>query len=296
MLKAYIQLTKPGIIFGNLIAVFGGFFLATREAYPFLLFFWSILGVALIIAGGCVANNLIDRDIDALMKRTSMRATVTGEISLIAGSFYSVILTIAGLLVLFYFVNPLSGLLGLLGLLVYVGFYSLYFKRNSIYGTLIGSVSGAVPPVIGYVAVTNHFDLSALILLLMFSVWQMPHAYAIALNRFEDYKVAKIPVLPHVKGLKRTQVECLIYCFIFLLLSTALGLIEQKRLAYTFVAFILSVYWLFLAFKLFKIPSSNTTFQDQMPLTLCYQRASKKLFYFSIILITLSSLAMAIPY
>ncbi len=86
-----------------------------------------------------------------------------------------------------------------MGFVVYVGVYSLYMKRHSVYGTLIGSLSGAAPPVIGYCAVTGDFDSGAAILLAIFSLWQMPHSYAIAIFRFKDYQAANIPVLPVVK-------------------------------------------------------------------------------------------------
>ncbi|MCX2958779.1 MAG: UbiA family prenyltransferase, partial [Serratia symbiotica] len=97
--------------------------------------------------------------------------------------------------------NPLAMWLAVMGFVVYVGVYSLYMKRHSVYGTLIGSLSGAAPPVIGYCAVTNEPDTGALILLAIFSLWQMPHSYAIAIFRFKDYQAANIPVLPVVKGI-----------------------------------------------------------------------------------------------
>lgn len=302
MLKAYIQLTKPGIIFGNLIAVTGGYLLATRGAFDILSFLLTNIAVALVIAGGCVANNLIDSDIDALMQRTKNRASVTGKITFGLGLIYSVTLSLVGLLVLFFYINPLSAALGLAGLFIYVGLYSLYFKRNSIHGTFIGSFSGAIPPMIGYVAVTNVLDISALLILMMFSIWQMPHAFAIALNRYADYAKAKIPVLPHVKGVQRAKKDSLIYCVIFLALSVALGLVEPKRLVFTGFSIVLGTYWCYLAYQLFKaegvppLTSEQSTEDEGAHLTLAEQKAAKQMFVFSIILISLLSGAMAIPF
>ncbi|SPY76620.1 Protoheme IX farnesyltransferase [Providencia rustigianii] len=194
MFKQYLQVTKPGIIFGNLISVIGGFLLASKGSIDYPLFIATLLGVSLVVASGCVFNNYIDRDIDRIMERTKNRPLVKGLIDPKVSLIYATVLGIAGMVLLLVAANALAMLLALIGFIVYVGLYSLYMKRKSVYGTLIGSLSGAAPPVIGYCAVTNEFDAGALILLLIFSLWQMPHSYAIAIFRFKDYKAANIPV------------------------------------------------------------------------------------------------------
>ncbi len=192
MFKQYLQVTKPGIIFGNLISVIGGSCWPPKATstircssdapwYP---------GGRL----GCVFNNYIDRDIDRKMERTKNRVLVKGLISPEASLVYATLLGIAGFMLLWFGANPLACWLGVMGFVVYVGVYSLYMKRHSVYGTLIGSLSGAAPPVIGYCAVTGDFDSGAAILLAIFSLWQMPHSYAIAIFRFKDYQAANIPV------------------------------------------------------------------------------------------------------
>lgn len=201
MIKQYLQVTKPGIIFGNLISVIGGFLLAAKGNIDYPLFGFTLLGVSLVVASGCVFNNVIDRDIDPKMERTKNRVMVTGLISPEVALVYGSLLGIAGFMMLFFGANPLAMWLAVMGFVVYVGIYSLYMKRHSVYGTLIGSLSGAAPPVIGYCAVTNEFDTGAFILLAIFSLWQMPHSYAIAIFRFKDYQAANIPVLPVVKGI-----------------------------------------------------------------------------------------------
>ena len=119
-------------------------------------------------------------------------------------------LGIAGMALLLVAANVVAMLIAVVGFVVYVGVYSLYMKRKSVYGTLVGSLSGAAPPVIGYCAVTGQFDTGALILLLIFSLWQMPHSYAIAIFRFKDYRAANIPVLPVIKGISvaKTTLSC----------------------------------------------------------------------------------------
>ncbi len=201
MFKQYLQVTKPGIIFGNLISVIGGFLLASKGSIDYPLFIYTLVGVSLVVASGCVFNNYIDRDIDRKMERTKNRVLVKGLISPAVSLVYATLLGIAGFMLLWFGANPLACWLGVMGFVVYVGVYSLYMKRHSVYGTLIGSLSGAAPPVIGYCAVTGEFDSGAAILLAIFSLWQMPHSYAIAIFRFKDYQAANIPVLPVVKGI-----------------------------------------------------------------------------------------------
>lgn len=201
MIKSYLQVTKPGIIIGNLISVVGGFLLAAKGHMDHMLFAYTILGVSLVVASGCAFNNLIDRDIDRKMERTKNRVLVKGLVSVHTTFALAIVLGVLGFAILYFGANPLAMWLAVMGFVVYVFVYSLYMKRHSVYGTLIGSLSGAAPPVIGYCAVSNEFDTGALILLAIFSLWQMPHSYAIAIFRFKDYQAANIPVLPVVKGI-----------------------------------------------------------------------------------------------
>lgn len=100
-------------------------------------------------------------------------------------------------------VNPLSTVIVLLGYVFYVFFYTMIYKRTSVYGTLVGSISGAVPPLVGYLAVTNYIDIEAVLLFVLFCLWQMPHSYAIAMFRLNDYRQAGIPVLPVIDGIEK---------------------------------------------------------------------------------------------
>lgn len=169
------------------------------------------MGVSLVVASGCVFNNYIDRDIDKKMERTKNRVLVKGLIAPSVTSLMRPLWVLVGFALLYIAANPLAMWLAVMGFVVYVGVYSLYMKRHSVYGTLIGSLSGAAPPVIGYCAVTNEFDAGALILLAIFSLWQMPHSYAIAIFRFKDYQAANIPVLPVVKGISVAKNHITVY-------------------------------------------------------------------------------------
>ncbi|WP_225087217.1 heme o synthase [Pectobacterium colocasium] len=281
MIKQYLQVTKPGIIFGNLISVIGGFLLAAQGRIDYPLFLATLLGVSLVVASGCVFNNVIDRDIDKKMERTKNRVLVKGLISLKVTLVYASLLGIAGFALLYIAANPLAMWLAVMGFIVYVGVYSLYMKRHSVYGTLIGSLSGAAPPVIGYCAVSNQFDAGALILLLIFSLWQMPHSYAIAIFRFKDYQAANIPVLPVVKGISVAKNHITLYIVAFAVATLMLSLGGYAGYKYLVVAAAVSVWWLGMALSGYKNAIDDRVW-------------ARKLFVFSIVAITSLSVMMSV--
>ncbi|MEG0537656.1 heme o synthase, partial [Hafnia sp.] len=275
--------TKPGIIFGNLISVIGGFLLASKGSLDVPLFIATMVGVSLVVASGCVFNNYIDRDIDKVMERTKNRVLVKGLIAPKVTLTYATLLGLAGVALLYVAANPLAALLAVIGFIVYVGVYSLYMKRHSVYGTLIGSLSGAAPPVIGYCAVSNEFDAGALILLAIFSLWQMPHSYAIAIFRFKDYQAANIPVLPVVKGISVAKNHITLYIVAFMVATLMLSLGGYAGYKYLVVAAAVSVWWLGMALSGYKKAVDDRVW-------------ARKLFVFSIVTITCLSVMMSVDF
>ena len=246
-ISRYYALTKPGIIYGNLVTVTAGFLLASKGYIDLALFVATLLGISLIIASGCVFNNYIDRDIDRLMERTKNRVLVHGLISHARALFFGTLLGVLGALVLWYFTNAVTLAVALAGLFFYIFPYSLWSKRHSIHGTIIGSVAGAVPPVVGYVAVSTMLDLGAVILFLTLSLWQMPHAFAIAMYRIDDYRKASIPVLPVAKGGRITKVHMLLYILAFILVTDLLFVFGYTGYLYFTVMTFAGFAWFLLA-------------------------------------------------
>ncbi|WP_040261200.1 MULTISPECIES: heme o synthase [Pseudomonas] len=280
--KHFIQITKPGIIFGNVLSVAGGFFLAAQGHVDLGLFLATVIGTSLVVASGCAFNNCIDRDIDVKMERTRNRAIVQGLIPVKVALAYATVLGLLGLGLLYKLANPLAALSGLAGFVIYVGLYSLYLKRKSVHGTLVGSLSGAMPPVIGYVAVTGRFDMAALTLLVMFSLWQMPHSYAIAIFRFNDYRAASIPVLPVERGISVAKRHILYYILAFVLATLMLTLGGYAGLSYMAVAAAMGMYWLYMAWTGYKATDDRVW--------------ARKLFVFSIFTITALSVMMSVDF
>lgn len=239
---------KTGIIKSNLIPMFAGLTLALYtydlsplEKLPAIIL--TMIGTAAVIASAGVFNNLYDRDIDAIMERTKDRPTVTEAIDPKIALWLGIILGVIGLGALFL-ATPLAALLGFLGIFFYVGPYTMWSKRITIYNTEIGSISGAMPPLIGWAAMYPDITHPAIIgLFIVMVLWQMPHFYAIAIRKYEDYKAASVPMLPVVKGFKRTYRQTNFYLVILVASSF---LFQTLSLGLTLVALILGIIWLIL--------------------------------------------------
>ncbi|VFP84474.1 Protoheme IX farnesyltransferase [Candidatus Erwinia haradaeae] len=280
MIKLYIQATKPGIIFGNLISVIGGFLLASQGHIHYSLLLSTVTGMAFVIASSCVYNNYIDRDIDKKTERTKNRVLAKGLISSQCGLLYATILGFIGVITLYVGVNVLAMLIAIIGFIIYVGVYSLYMKRHSIYGTLIGSLSGATPPIIGYVAVSGHLEPINLILLIIFSLWQIPHSYSIAIFRLQDYKKTCIPILPVVRGVLTTKHRIIFYIIAFIFATLLLTMYGYTGYKYLVIVSAVNILWLCIALSGYHTKNNDIW--------------ARKVFLFSIIAITTISVMISI--
>ena len=245
------MLTKPGIIMGNLITMASGFALASKGHFDGGLFLATALGLGLIIASAGVLNNYLDREVDKKMALTKNRALAKGLISGKSAIPFALILHLLGLLTLVLFTNLLTVTVALGGFFTYILLYGIY-KFRSIHGTFVGSLAGAVPPVVGYVAVSNRLDAGALILFLILVLWQMPHFFAIALFRLKDYTAAAIPVLPVKKGVYATKVQMMVYIIAFFLAASMLPFLGYTGYPYLASLILLGLAWLWLSLQGFK--------------------------------------------
>ncbi len=236
---------------GNLITTAGGFALASKLGINYLLFLQMLVGLGFVIASSCICNNYIDRIADSKMARTKKRGFVQGTVSPKIAFILSGVLGISGLAILFFFTNILATLVALAGFLIYVLGYS-FVKYYTDYATLLGSVAGAVPPVVGYTAASGRLDLGGIILFFILVLWQMPHFYSIALYRFDDYKAASIPVLPITRGSYVTKVQMVLYIVAFIGTAALLTALGYTGYIYLAIATTLGALWLALSFKGFK--------------------------------------------
>ncbi|QDY84022.1 protoheme IX farnesyltransferase [Paenibacillus polymyxa] len=280
--KDFITVTKPGILRTNLVAAFGGFWLASQWDVDYIKLILTLLGTMLVMASSCVFNNYFDRELDLKMERTRNRSLPTGRLTPTTVLSYAIILGIAGLAVLFYFSGVKAGLLGILGMIVYVGIYTLWLKRSSTWSTSIGGISGAMPPVIGYVAASGRIDMGAWLLFALLFLWQPPHFWALAIRRVEEYRAAGFPLLPVVKGIHRTKIQMIPYIVLLIPVPILMYAYGYAGMIFMIVSVLLSVLWAFYAFKGFTIKKEET------------DSWAKKVFFFSINHLTLSFLLMIV--
>jgi heme o synthase len=281
MLMNYWRVTKPGIVFGNLMSVMGGFFLAARGHPDFALLFSTAIGICLVIASACVLNNCLDKDIDRMMSRTCERALAKGLISTKAAVLFASVLCVGGVALLLSVHKLLSVAIVVAGFVIYVGVYSP-LKRHSAYAPLIGSLAGAAPPLAAYCAVTSNFDMGAAILLLIFSLWQIPHFYAIAVFRLEDYVSAAIPILPVTQGLSAARRQIMVFVSLFIAATMLLTFCGYAGYGYLVVALTLGLVWLSIIWKGYKDTD--------------VQRWGRRMFICSVLTIFMLSIMMSIDF
>lgn len=253
-IKDFLALIKIGIVNSNLITTFTGLWLALHfTGQSFLknldIVFFTVAGSSLIIAGSCSINNFIDRDIDPMMERTKGRPTVTGKFLPTKVLFLGILLIGLGTLFLL-FTNITAAIVGMIGVFSYIFLYTMWSKRQLVSNTIIGSISGAVPPLIGWTAVDPHIGSVAWSLFLVMFIWQPPHFYALAMRRAEEYRAAGIPMLPVVKGFATTKKHILVWVAALLpvpFLLTSLGI------PFLILATVLNIGWLVLGILGYKI-------------------------------------------
>jgi heme o synthase len=234
---------KPGIVYGNAMTAAAGFFLASRGHIDFYLFLLMLVGLSCVVASGCVLNNCIDRDIDQHMGRTKGRALVQGSVSVRAAIIYATLLGAVGIGILAVYTNLVTLAAALVGLFVYVVVYSLWAKRRTPYAAHIGSIAGAVPPVVGYCAVVGRIDTAACILFFVLCFWQMAHFFAIALYRLDEYKAAPVPVWPARYGVVNTKRHMLFYIAACIAAASLLWMFGYVGYIYLVTLIVFGFFW-----------------------------------------------------
>ncbi len=278
-IKQYYRLAKPGMVYGNIITAIAGYFLASKLNLKPIQFIAMVLGISFVMGSACAINNLIDRDIDSVMQRTKKRPSVNGSIKLSSGVIYAIILTILGFSLLFALVNILTVAIGLVGFIDYAFVYTL-LKRKTYHATLIGSIAGAMPIMGGYVAFSDHISITALIVGLMMLFWQMPHFYAIALYREDDYRKANIPLLPIVKNQSITAKSMFVYNLLFIAAALSLYFYAALNIWYLIVLGTASIVYLAYSYKGLRIKH--------------YTVWARQSFKYSLLLVLVMSVAVAL--
>lgn len=248
--RAYWELTKPGVVALLMVTAVIGMFLATPGMVPWRVLVLGSLGMALAMMASAVINQIMDQRIDAIMARTHKRPLVQGRVNTRAALIFAAILAVASLVILDVFINRLTAVLTFVGIIGYAFIYTLWLKRATPQNIVIGGLAGAIPPLLGWTAVTGEIHPHALLLVLIIFAWTPPHFWALAIHRRDEYAKADIPMLPVTHGLEFTKTSVLLYTVLLLLTALLPYLTGMSGLIYLAGSTVLGAIFLLYAIKL----------------------------------------------
>ena len=231
--RGYLELTKPGVQALLFVSCISGMLIASDFQPSLGVFIFGLLGVSFLAASSAVINHIFDQNIDAKMERTASRPIVVGEINNKQATIFSIILYVSGSWMLLSFTNPLTWVLTTLTFIFYGFIYTRYLKFMTSQNIVIGGLAGAMPPLLGWTAVSNTVEPNALLLVLIVMVWTPPHFWALAVHRVEDYAEASVPMLPVQKGVDFTTHHILLYTvllFVCTMLPFSVGMFNELYL------------------------------------------------------------------
>ena len=254
ILGEYLQLTKPRVVALLVFCAVIGMFLAVPGVPPWRALVFGTLGIWLASSSAAAFNHLIDQRIDKLMVRTAHRPLATGHLTPRQVLLFALGIGALSMLVLLLLVNPLTALLTFAGLIGYAVVYTAYLKRATPQNIVIGGLAGAIPPVLGWTAVTGSLHPFALQLCLIIFVWTPPHFWALAIFRREDYSRAQVPMLPVTHGVEYTRWHVLFYTILLVLVTVLPALTGFSGLLYLGGAAVLGIGFLYYAIRLLNPP------------------------------------------
>lgn len=253
----YYELTKPRIIYLLLLTTFAAMMMAQRGLPPVWLTMCTLAGGALASASAGAFNCVWDCDIDRLMRRTKTRPLAAGRISVPHALVFATVTGVLSFTLLLALVNPLAAWLAVAGNVFYVLIYTMWLKRRTPLNIVIGGAAGALPPLVGWAAVTGSLGWPAVALFALIFLWTPPHFWALALMTNIDYDKANIPMLPNVAGVARTKVEIFAYSVVLVGMSLALYPLHVMGPCYFGAAAILGGFFIFYAGRMFSDPGKR---------------------------------------
>ncbi|HLO03949.1 MAG TPA: heme o synthase [Symbiobacteriaceae bacterium] len=279
-LGTFIECTKPRVILLLLITGYFGMWVANGSLPDLKLTFWTMLGLYLSCGGANAVNMWFDSDIDSVMKRTIKRPIPSGRLSRQTVLVFGISLGIISFLLLWVAANLLTAVLAQAGYLFYVFIYTMWLKRSTTQNIVIGGVAGAVPPLVGWAAVTGTLSPAAWIMFLIIFMWTPPHFWALALYRNEDYTRAQVPMLPVIHGEAVTKRQILLYAVLLIPTTALLWLTGRVGYWYLGLSTVIGLVYLYSCIALFR---------EKMP----EQKWAKKSFKWSLYYLALIFAVMA---
>lgn len=265
--KDYLMLMKPRVMSLVVFTAISGMLLAPGNIHP-LIAFVSILCITIGAGSAAAINMWYDRDIDAIMKRTQKRPIVTGAVKADEALAFGIITGTMAIIMMAVSVNIIAATLLAFTILYYIYIYTIWLKRTSVQNVVIGGVSGALPPIIGWASVTGNISWQAFSLFAIIFIWTPPHSWALALYRSADYKNCNIPMMPVIKGVLYTKKQIMLYSILMFFISLWPYFLNISSHLYLITAIISGLIFLYYAVNLFADTEQN--------------HVAKKLFWYSI--------------
>ncbi len=247
----YLTLCKPRVVLLMLFTAWIGMYLASEGSLPLALWFFTSVGIAFLSGSAATINHILERRTDALMERTQARPVAAGRVAPLRAWIFALSLGSLGFVLLYFYVNHLTAYLTLATAIGYALCYTLYLKPNTPQNIVLGGLFGAMPPLLGWTAVTNAIEPAALLLVLIIFVWTPAHFWALSVYRFKDYERASIPMLPVTHGIPYTKLQILLYSLLTVASSFLVFAIGLCAWFYLCVACLLNAGLLYYAIRLF---------------------------------------------
>jgi len=270
-IKALFDLMKPRVMSLVIFTCVVGLLIAPVKV-NFLDAAFSILAVALGSGAAGVLNMWYEADLDSLMSRTCLRPIPTKKITKNQALVFGILSSLVSVFALYFFSNLIAAAILAITILFYVFVYTIWLKPKTSQNIVIGGVSGALPPVIGWTIATGGIALEPIILFLIIFIWTPSHFWALSLYKTEDYRKANIPMLPITSGVKTTKLNILIYALLLFPISLSPFFLNYSGLAYLVISTILSTYYVFICYRLFTAQNSRLE-----------KKLASKLFWYSIL-------------
>jgi len=257
----YYELTKPKVVLLLLLTALVGMCLASDNWISWQILIAGLTGIGFLSSAAAVVNHVVDREIDAKMARTFNRPVAKGKVTPQKALIFAAVLTVVGYVILEIWVNRLTALLTFAGLLGYAVVYTMYLKRATPQNIVIGGLAGAIPPLLGWTAVTGEIHAHALLLVLIVFIWTPPHFWALAIHREKDYAKAQVPMLPVTHGIEFTKTSILLYTVLLCVVCLLPYLIGMSGLIYLIGSSLLNAGFLHYAWKLKFTATEQTAMQ-----------------------------------
>lgn len=254
--RDYIAMTKLKVVLVMLFTVMVGFLLASDLSIDFSKLFFTLVGVGACAMSGAVLNHLVDRYRDTQMQRTKRRPVASGKVSAESAFVFSMGLLFFGSVVLFTQTNTLTVVLSVASMFAYGVVYSLWLKPATPQNITVGGLAGAMPPLLGYAAVTGQVGPEALLWVLIIFTWTPPHFWALAIYKKEDYEKAEVPMMPVTHGIEFTAFQAWLYCLLLCVVSVIPVLIGSQGFIYLVMVTAINAKFTWLTYKMWCQPSN----------------------------------------